>query len=570
MAQATDAFRPDVPSTARMYDYYLGGKDNYPADREAAERIIGLMPAGVVRTSAAENRKFLVRAVRHLAADLGIRQFLDIGTGLPTMNSVHQVAQSVAPDSRVVYVDHDPIVLAHSRNLLHGNDRAVVIRRDLRDPSGILADPELRELLDFSQPIAVLLVAVLHFISGAEDPYGLVRALTDPVPAGSYLVVSHFTADSYQQADVAAEEYQNASSALHSRTRSQVADFFAGHELVDPGEVVWTPQWRRDADGPQDDPEVAADPGRSLFWCAVGRKEGPGRAECLPAAAAAGKPDAARVPGPINPELTARSAPLQPDIPNVARMYDYMLGGKDNYPADREAAQRTFAVLGEDVVRGTVLQNRQFLGRVVRYLAEERGIRQFLDIGTGLPTMNSVHQVAQSVAPDSRVVYVDNDPVVLAHARDMLHAVPGTIITSHDLRDADSIIGDRRIRAMLDFDQPVAVLLIATLHFVADADDPAGLVSALMAAVPAGSCLAISHLTADHYTQAGEAAAVYAETTPGLHLRSRAAIEAFFCGLPLLPPGELSYTGEWHPEPDTDPPSAPGGSSIWCGVARKP
>src|SRR6201995_3975938 len=133
MAQAGDGFRPDVPSTARMYDYYLGGKDNYPADREAAERIIAMMPNGVVRTSALQNRKFLMRAVRYLAEELNIRQFLDIGTGLPTMNSVHQVAQAVAPDSRVVYVDHDPIVLAHGRDLLHGNDRPAIVPHDLRD-----------------------------------------------------------------------------------------------------------------------------------------------------------------------------------------------------------------------------------------------------------------------------------------------------------------------------------------------------------------------------------------------------------------------------------------------------
>ena len=145
MAQAGDAFRPDVPSTARMYDYYLGGKDNYPADRAAAERIIAMMPDGVVRTSAVQNRKFLMRVVRYLAEELEVRQFLDIGTGLPTMNSVHQVAQAIAPDSRVVYVDHDPVVLAHSRNLLHGNDRTAVIGQDLRDPAGILADPELRD-----------------------------------------------------------------------------------------------------------------------------------------------------------------------------------------------------------------------------------------------------------------------------------------------------------------------------------------------------------------------------------------------------------------------------------------
>jgi hypothetical protein len=580
MTQAADAFRPDIPSTARMYDYYLGGKDNYPADRAAAERAIASMPNGVVRTAAVQNRKFLMRAVRHLTADLGIRQFLDIGTGLPTMNSVHQVAQSVAPGSRVVYVDHDPIVLAHSRNLLHGSEHATVIRQDLRNPAGILADPELRARFDFSQPVAVLLVAVLHFISAGEDPYGAVRALMDPMPAGSYLVVSHFTGDSYTQADAAAQEYQNASSTVHSRTRSQVAEFFADFELIAPGKLVWAPQWRRDTDEPEDDPEVRAHPGRSLSWCGVGRKTGPARTGALPAAATVlGRDSAPGLSGPrvtsqgspavSNPDSAATRAQLHPDIPNVARMYDYMLGGKDNLPVDREAAQRTFAVLGENVVRGTVLQNRQFLGRAVRYLATEKGIRQFLDIGTGLPTMNSVHEVTQSVAPDSRVVYVDNDPVVLAHTRDMLNGVPGTMIANQDLRDPEAITSDPHVRATLDFDQPIAVLLVAILHFVADEDDPAGIVCDLMGAMPSGSYLVISHLTADHYSVAEKVADVYADTTPGLHLRSRADVGALFCGLPLLPPGELVYSGDWHPDSDTAPASSPGGSAIWCGIARK-
>jgi SAM-dependent methyltransferase len=586
MAQAIAAFRPDVPSTARMYDYYLGGKDNYPADRAAAERIISMMPAGVVRTSAVQNRKFLLRVVRHLTKEMGVRQFLDIGTGLPAMNSVHQIAQSIEPESRIVYVDHDPIVLAHSRNLLHGNDRTAIIQRDLRDPAGLLADQELHALLDFSQPVAVLLVAVLHFLADAEDPYGIVATLMDPMPPGSYLVISHFTADGYAQADVAAQEYQNATSALHSRTWTQVGRFFADHQLLPPGKVVWTPQWTRPGDEPEDDPDVAAHPGRALVWCGVARKTGPARAEALPApanqASEASRGSGAQASrGPSAPariaggsDATASSAThngaaLRPDIPNVARMYDFMLGGKDNYPADRAAATRTFAVLGEDVVRGTVLQNRQFLGRAVRYLAADQDIRQFLDIGAGLPSMNSVHEITCAVAPDSRVVYVDNDPVVLAHARDLLNGVPGTLITDHDLRDPGTILGDPRIRSVLDFDRPIAVLLVAILHFLADADDPAGVVATLMAALPPGSCLAISHLTADHYAHADRVAEVYADTTAGLHLRTRAEIEAFFCGLPLLPPGALTYTGSWHPDPDTAPPSAPGGSSIWCGIARK-
>jgi hypothetical protein len=268
--------------------------------------------------------------------------------------------------------------------------------------------------------------------------------------------------------------------------------------------------------------------------------------------------------------MALKAGTFRPDIPNVARMYDYMLGGKDNYPADREAAQQTFAVLGEDVVRGTVLQNRQFLARAVRYLAAERGIRQFLDIGTGLPTMNSVHEITQSVAPDCRVAYVDNDPVVLAHARTMLHGLPGTMIANHDLRHPAAITADPAIRDLLRFDQPVAVLLIAILHFIADKDDPARIVSELMAAVPPGSCLVISHLTADHYTHAEKVAEVYEDTAPGLHLRSKAAVEALFNGFPLLSPGELAYAGDWRPDNDTLPASSPGGSAVWCGVARKP
>jgi hypothetical protein len=252
---------------------------------------------------------------------------------------------------------------------------------------------------------------------------------------------------------------------------------------------------------------------------------------------------------------------FRPDIPSTARMYDYYLGGKDNYPADRAAAERAIASMPNGVVRTAAAQNRKFLMRAVWHLTADLGIRQFLDIGTGLPTMNSVHEVTRSVAPDSRVVYVDNDPVVLAHARDLLHGLPGTMTASHDLRDPEAIISDPGIRATLDFGRPVAVLCVAVLHFVADADDPAGIVSALMAATPPGSCLAISHLTADHYTHADRVEDIYADTTPGLHLRSRAAVESLFGGLPLLPPGALTYTGNWHPDPNTDPASAPGGSS---------
>ena len=260
---------------------------------------------------------------------------------------------------------------------------------------------------------------------------------------------------------------------------------------------------------------------------------------------------------------------LRPEEPNVARMYDYMLGGKDNFPADRAAVKETFDVLGEDVVRGTVQQNQRFLGRAVRYLAREAGIRQFLDIGTGLPTMGNVHEVARGEARDTRVVYVDNDPVVISHAGYTLHGVEGTAIVDHDLRDPAGITRDARVRSLLSFDQPIAVLLVAILHFVADADDPAGIVAALMDAVPPGSFLVISHLSADHYAEAGKAADVYEQASSGLYLRSRAAVGSLFGGLPLEDPGDVVWTSQWHPDADTPPVDSSGGASLWCGIARK-
>jgi hypothetical protein len=261
-----EQFRPDIPSTARMYDYYLGGKDNYPVDREAAERVIKMMPEGTIRTAAAQNRQFLGRAVRDLATEFGICQFLDIGTGLPTMNSVHEVAKSVAPDSRVIYVDHDPVVLAHARDLLHAVENTTIIARDLRDPESILADPELNALLDLNKPVAVLLVAILHFISDEEDPHGIINALMKPLAAGSFLVISHATADSFSELDDAIQVYQRATSTMYNRTRTEIEALFTGYDLIDPG-VVWLPQWHPDADT-----GLADDPGRSLCWCGVARK----------------------------------------------------------------------------------------------------------------------------------------------------------------------------------------------------------------------------------------------------------------------------------------------------------
>jgi hypothetical protein len=188
-----DGIDTRAPNPARIYDYLLGGKDHYPADRQAAEAVLAVAPQA--REGARENRAFLQRAVRYLA-EAGVRQFLDIGTGLPTQGNVHQVAQAVMPEARVVYVDHDPVVHTHANALLTNNSpTTVAVIGDLREPEAILDHPEVRRLLDFTRPIAVLLVAVLHFIRDAEDPAGIVTRLRDAMAPGSYLVVSHATGD---------------------------------------------------------------------------------------------------------------------------------------------------------------------------------------------------------------------------------------------------------------------------------------------------------------------------------------------------------------------------------------
>jgi hypothetical protein len=261
-----NAFRPDIASTARMYDYYLGGKDNYPVDREAAEKVIKMMPPGTVRTAASENRRFLGRAVRYLADEVKVRQFLDIGTGLPTVNQVHEVAQSVDSACRVVYVDHDAVVLAHAREMLDGVENTAIVGHDLREPFAIIGDPEVRDLLDFGQPVALLLVLVLHFISDDEQPRELIRTLMEPMASGSHLVISHATADNLKQLDDVTQVYEKATSKLSNRTHAEVAALFEGLELLEPG-IVGLPDWR-----PDPDTEMADNAGGSMFWCGVARK----------------------------------------------------------------------------------------------------------------------------------------------------------------------------------------------------------------------------------------------------------------------------------------------------------
>jgi hypothetical protein len=239
------------PHAARMYDYYLGGKNHFAADRETADKVIAAMPG--VRTGPRENRAFLGRAVRYLAEEAGIRQFLDIGTGLPTTNSVHEVAQAVAPDSRVVYVDNDPLVLVHARALLTSapEGQTAYIQADLRDPAEILSSPVVRSVLDFSKPIALMLVAVLHFVADEHKPAELVATLRDALPPGSYLVASHVTAEHNPAGSAAGQRaYRGGGVSMRPRDSDEFAEIaFAGLELVPPG-IVLVSEWGRSDSGP--------------------------------------------------------------------------------------------------------------------------------------------------------------------------------------------------------------------------------------------------------------------------------------------------------------------------------
>lgn len=257
-------FDTSVAHPARVWDYLLDGKDNFAADRAAAERVLEVMP--VMGMVARAGRAFLATAVHHLVAEVGIRQFLDVGTGLPTASNTHEVAQRVAPESRVVYVDNDPIVLAHARALLKSAPRGATayIDADLRDGEKILR--EAAGILDLAAPVAVMLLAVLHFIPDEDDPAGITARLMEAMPSGSFLVISHAASDIEAGAVAAGTVAYNQHSAvaITPRTGAQVAEFFDGLEIAAPG-VVPLGHWQP---GP---PSAVRRPALPTY-CAVGRK----------------------------------------------------------------------------------------------------------------------------------------------------------------------------------------------------------------------------------------------------------------------------------------------------------
>jgi O-methyltransferase involved in polyketide biosynthesis len=254
----------DLPNVARMYDYYLGGLHNFPADREMAQRVVGAYPTlpGILRL----NRAFLRRAVKYLV-QAGIRQFVDLGSGLPTVGNVHEVAQSMDPEARVVYVDIDPMAVLHSRLMLVGNPYATVLQMDLRQPELVLNHRDLRWQIDLNQPVAVLAVAVLHFILDSDDPQGLMKAYATALSPGSYVVITHASQDlEPEQAEKVMQLYARSGNPMQFRTHAEITSMFGNFELVEPG-LVLPNQWH-----PELSDEPLSDVSGVSGYCGVARK----------------------------------------------------------------------------------------------------------------------------------------------------------------------------------------------------------------------------------------------------------------------------------------------------------
>ncbi|WP_093797545.1 SAM-dependent methyltransferase [Streptomyces sp. Wb2n-11] len=256
-----------VPSVSRIYDFYLGGSHNFEVDREAARKAMEFMP-GLPKVMQA-NRAFMRRAVRFAVGE-GITQFLDIGSGIPTFGNAHEVAQAADPEARVVYVDHDPVAVAHSRAVLAGNDRAGIIAADLRKPQEILNDPVVGELIDLDRPVALLLVAVLHFVEDADDPQAAVATLRDALAPGSVVILTHASYEGIpipeEQAGGTVGVYKDIKNPLVMRSREEVARFFEGYAMVEPG-LVPMPDWRPEIPAAQEDPYAYSG------YAGVGRKQ---------------------------------------------------------------------------------------------------------------------------------------------------------------------------------------------------------------------------------------------------------------------------------------------------------
>jgi hypothetical protein len=553
-------------NVARVYDYWLGGTHNFLADQDVGRAIVAVEP--LIRDISRANRAFLRRAVRHLS-DLGIDQFLDLGSGIPTSGNVHEIAQRANPAARIAYVDVDPVAIAHSKAILAGNEHAAVCEGDLRQPEKILGHETVGRLIDFSRPVGLIILAVFHFVSDEEDPWQIMATLRDALAPGSYLAIAHATSEGEKPAVAqAAETVYNRSVAtqIHLRSRTDIRRLFDGFELVAPG-LVYTTTWRPDTPG--ESPSVLdhygnlAGVARKLLSATAAdhRARRSGQEQRTGEAMTDDPGTTGAPPGWVPPGVDTRRA-------NVARVYDYWLGGTHNFLADQDVGR---AILAVEPLMGEIARtNRAFLRRAVTLLGH-LGIDQFLDLGSGIPTSGNVHEIAQAAHPGARVAYVDVDPVAIAHSKAILAGNENAAIVDADLRAPEKILADETVRRLIDFGRPVGLILALVLHFIADEENPWQIVATLREAMAPGSYLVLAHATDDGRkpTVAQAVGTVYNRSVATqFHTRSRAQIRRLFDGFEFVDPG-LVYATTWRPDSPDEVSADLAEYGTLVGVARR-
>ncbi|MGI5132760.1 SAM-dependent methyltransferase [Pseudonocardia sp. CA-107938] len=550
----------DLPNRARIWNYWLGGKDHYAADRHNADAISASLPGAphLVRATL----QFGERVVRQLAREEGIRQFLDVGSGLPVDRDLRAALRDVAPDATVVHLDHDPFVLMRATALPARDGQAgvsVYRAADFRDPSAVLS--AAGTVLDLAKPVAVLFTGVLGYVRSPGRAAHIVHEVLAGLVPGSFLVIWDLVAG--RGADESALDRRHAITGGYDLgSAGELEKLFAGLEMIGPGVVPVTEWLPSDEDTRWDGTGGPIDAYGGVArlpadWVPTHAPE-PVHEPETPAGRTTSTWSFGALDGRPPPPVQVRS-----DVPAPARVWNYWLGGKDHFAVDRAVGDAVIA--DYPLLRDLVLASREFLVRTVRHLAES-GVRQFLDIGSGLPAGRNTHEIAQSVRPDARVVYVDNDPQVLIHSRARLgSAAAGGAVTyvEADYRDPDTLVA--RAAATLDLEEPVAAMFMGVLGH---ADVPAmhRAVHSVVAALPAGSHLVLWDSTD---TSAAVREAAVTQTVMGVpyRLSSLADLQECFAGLELLEPGLVRIT-EWWPDAADGGPGWP--MDAFGGVGRKP
>ena len=558
MTDAGPDLAPEMPHRARIWNYWLGGKDHYAADRHSADAISAALPGAPDLVRAALG--FGERVVRYLAAEHRIRQFIDVGSGLPVDRDLRAALRDVAPDAQVVHLDHDPFVLVRARALpVRDGQAGVSVYRaaDFRDPGAVLA--AAAPVLDLAQPVGLLFTGVLGYVRSPERAAHIVHQMLTGLVPGSFLAIWDLVADTGDE-EPAVDLRGAITGGYDLGSVAEVEKLFAGLEMIEPG-VVPVVEWPAPGgDGAWDGSGRPIDAYGGVARVPAGGIPPPRQAEQGQAPPRASVPPTA--PFPVLPGGPPPAVDVRADAPAAARIWNYWLGGKDHYAADRAVGDAVTA--NYPGIRDVVVASRSFLVRTVTHLAES-GIHQFLDIGCGLPAGRNTHEIAQSVLPDARVVYVDNDPRVLIHSRARLAGAPSRGVVTYveaDYRDPYTVLA--RAATTLDMRRPVAALFMGVLGHV-DVAEMHRVVRSIVAALAPGSYLALWDGTD---TSAAVREAVATQTGMGVpyRLSTVAELQECFAGLEMAAPG-LVPTTEWRPTTTDVRPILP--VDAYGGVGRK-